>query len=189
MSPQQAVKEDKDESICGSCIHRTLRTCYVQAWQAPRSVWQSWKDGKYKEAKNLKKILHDRSVRIGAYGDPAAVPIEIWTELASCAQAITGYTHLWRTRPHLARFCMASVDSLAERKEAKALGFRTFRVMPSKEKRTHYEEAACPASEEEGKKLTCLQCGYCNGNYTGIKGDVAIQIHGAKRGRFNTANH
>ena len=189
MPPVDAVKEDKDEAICGECIHRTLRTCYVLVWQGPRSVWKTWKEGGYASVtqKILKRRLVGRSLRIGAYGDPAAIPTEVWDEVVPHAKEITGYTHHWHKRPHLARYCMASVESAEERLEAKKLGFRTFRVLKKTEERIRSEEAQCPKSEEAGKILTCLECGYCNGNLTGLSGDVAIYVHGKQKKRYEVA--
>ena len=46
-------------------------------------------------------------IRLGSYGDPAAVPIEIWDNLCSVAANYTGYTHQWATcDPNLKNYCM-----------------------------------------------------------------------------------
>lgn len=180
--PMDAVKQNKDEPICGLCIHRKLGSCYVEVWQAPRAVWASWKAGNYPKAptgKQLKKLLADRFIRLGAYGDPAAVPFEVWDTYVPLTQGSTGYTHQWRTHPHFAHYCMASVESSEERNEAKNLGFRTYRVTEVEE-RIRHQESLCPASEAAGKKITCLECGYCNGNRTGLTGDVTAPVHGSK---------
>ena len=68
-------------------------------------------------------------VRLGTYGDPAAVPASIWSDLVAYSDGHTGYTHQWRTSPGLRGLCMASVDSEEEAIEAWALGWRTFRVI------------------------------------------------------------
>lgn len=185
--PLEVIREDKDGPICGSCIHRELRTCYVLVHQAPTQVWKTYKAGRYPQAdrQTLRKIVARRSVRIGAYGDPAAVPIVVWSRIAACAAGITGYTHEWENNRDLAKYCMASVESMGERARAKALGFRTYRCTSDISTRIRPEEALCPKSTEAGHKLNCLQCGYCNGNLTDFRGDVVIQVHGAKKGAFH----
>lgn len=179
-SPGHVVKRNEDAAICGECIHRTLRTCYVQVWKAPESIWQAWKKGKYPNTTT--QDFSTRTLRIGAYGDPAAVPIEVWDEIVPQFKTAIGYTHQWRYYVRLSKYCMASVDTPEERTQAKALGFRTFRVIRTNEQRGS-REAQCPASEEAGHLITCTQCRYCdprNGT-----GDVAIRAHGVRRRRFN----
>jgi hypothetical protein len=95
-------------------------------------------------------------VRIGSYGDPAAVPLHIWQDFVQGTAGHTGYTHQWRTAyPGLREFCMASVDTPSELMEA-------------------------PASHEGGQKVNCDKCKACSGtsghrNLTGI----TIIAHGA----------
>jgi hypothetical protein len=36
------------------------------------------------------------ALRIGSYGDPAAVPTWVWKDLASDVKVMTGYTHQWK---------------------------------------------------------------------------------------------
>jgi hypothetical protein len=95
--------------------------------------------------------------------------------LAQASDGHLGYTHAWRERPELAELCMASVHSLQERAEAKALGFRTYRIG---EGFPVAEEAWCPGSVEMGKKLQCVSCGVCDGQARGLRGDVFVRPHG-----------
>ena len=83
----------------------------------------------------------------------------------------------------MADYCMASVESLIERAEAKALGFRTYRVTHEAERVAH-QEAMCPGAKKTGQGLTCIDCGHCNGNSTGLAGDVTIPVHGNRAARF-----
>jgi hypothetical protein len=115
-------------------------------------------------------------VRIGTYGDPAAVPIAVWRAYTARAAHWTGYTHQWRKALELRPLCMASVDNAAERSEAMALGWRTFRVRVHNEALLE-QEFVCPASAEAGKKLTCQQCNRCGGA-DGKRGTPAIFVHG-----------
>ena len=192
VSPLEAVRIGADASICGSCPHRghlarledgslrnAGRTCYVNLGQGPLGVWRAYKRGRYPEATGITVLGAGRIVRLGTYGDPAAVPATIWAALTQRATGRTGYTHQWRRdyAQNLKGLCMASCDSEAEAAEAQALGWRTFRVaMPGDLARTPVE-AICPASAEAGKKLTCSQCLACAGA-NGRRGSIVIQAHG-----------
>lgn len=47
-------------------------------------------------------------VRLGTYGDPAAVPTVVWQTVLAQSAMHTGYTHQWRTCDQtLAHWCMA----------------------------------------------------------------------------------
>src|SRR3989344_7004286 len=113
MHPSEAGKAGADDSGCGNCPHRGA-SCYVQVWRAPAVVWKAHQRGVYPMAADLAAIRalgRGRMVRLGAYGDPAAVPAEVWSALCAEASGWTGYTHQWRKAPHLRQWCMASADS------------------------------------------------------------------------------
>lgn len=190
-SPIEAVRDGTDYSICGNCRHRGTegreRSCYVTLAHGPRAVYAKLSEGGYPMATTHEAIATlgaGRIVRLGTYGDPAAVPAHVWESLVSRAESHTGYTHQWanprlsvKQRERIAKLCMASADSIAEREAANSLGYRTFRVVPVGE-RPAKREAVCPASAEAGKKLTCAQCRACGGA-NGRRGDIVIQAHGA----------
>lgn len=183
ISPVEAIKTGADSSICGDCPHRGNgtgkgRTCYVQVGQGPLGVWRAWKRGTYPVAECIASVGARRVVRLGTYGDPAAVPVEVWERLTRDCVAHTGYTHQWRKVPALRALLMASADSVADATEAHKAGWRTFRVaMPCDAPRLS-GEAICPASAEAGKKLTCAQCTACHGAAKGRRGSIVIQAHG-----------
>ena len=185
VSPVEAVKSGQDVSICGDCKHRGT-SCYVTVFQAPQNVWRAYKAGKYKRAIPLQfnALFKDRKVRFGAYGDPAAAPLHIWKAIASHAAGYTGYTHQWKDKRNAgyAKYCMASVDAVAERNAAIDRGFRTFRVKSSADLLTPNEtrEVICPASDEAGNKLNCETCMSCNGTNTNRLGSIVITVHGSK---------
>lgn len=204
VSPTDAVRTGADVSICGACPHRgkpvergpqgwiqeladnadgphTARTCYVNVGQGPLGVWRAWQRGIYPERMLEEQRVNlgaGRLVRLGTYGDPAAVPVSVWENLTRESVGHTGYTHQWRKcDPALRTLCMASADSVADAQEAQAAGWRTFRVsMPCDAPRAA-NEAVCPASAEAGKKLTCAQCLACAGA-DGRRGSIVIQAHG-----------
>jgi hypothetical protein len=192
MTPLDAAKTGADAAICGTCIHRgehdvagnlvpATRSCYVILHQGPRMVYQSWTQGKYAtvDISSLRALVSGRKVRLGAYGDPAAVPFHIWQELLAGVTEITGYTHAWRLFPALAQYVMASCDSTEDRVHAKALGFRTFRVASVVDWKIGDREVLCPASAEAGKKTTCDKCLACGGHSSKAKVDMMIPLHGS----------
>jgi hypothetical protein len=192
MSPLEASKSGKDKAICGTCIHMgdhdadgnlipSTRSCYVTLIHGPRMTYVSWLNGAYVDYTNsdLTALASGRKVRLGAYGDPAAVPLHVWHALLKEVIGITGYTHAWRRFPELAQYVMASCDSEQDRVHAKVLGFRTFRVAPAIGYETGNREILCPASAEAGKKTTCDKCLACGGHSSKAKVDVMIPVHGS----------
>lgn len=171
--PVEALKTKQDSSICGDCPHRG-RACYVNVGQAPTAVYDAYKRGNAKR-ESLRFLGLNRHVRLGSYGDPCAVPTNVWNDLTKKSVGRTGYTHGWRNSPDLKNLCMASVDNEAEAVEAQALGWRTFRVKDSAVPKLKCE-AVCPASEESGKKMQCFQCLACSGKQS----NIVINVHGAK---------
>jgi hypothetical protein len=192
IDPVAAVKVGADESICGDCRHRgngidgTGRTCYVNLGHGPSSVYRAFLRGRYPfDAAAAAAACAGRIVRMGTYGDPAAVPVDVWLDLLARAAGRTGYTHQWRTAPQLRHLVMASADTAMGADVARAMGWRTFRVRTAAQPML-VRESVCPASAEAGKKLQCTDCRACDGA-TGRKGSIAIIVHGALAKRFAVA--
>jgi len=198
VAPIAAIKTGADASICGDCKHRGHatgtkaegRTCYVNVAHAPTVVYKQLHRGAYMDADaaTVGALCEGRMVRLGTYGDPAAVPAQVWTALVERAEGHTGYTHAWRkldiaAEAALKPLVMASADSREEADIARLLGWRTFRVRCPDEPLLE-RESVCPASEEAGRKLHCAECGACNGAGTGRKGSIAIVAHGKSSGIF-----
>lgn len=196
IDPLQANRTGADYSICGQCIHRGMptdrdngqakdRSCYVALHHAPLSVFKAYKRGSYSHIDPV-DAGSGQYVRLGSYGDPAAVPTHIWQALTSRARGRTGYTHRWfETYDAPTDLCMASADSIHEARRAWSEGLRTFRVVRSVDDIDRDNEVLCPASEEAGKKVTCEDCRLCTGQRGNVK-SVAIPAHGA--GRRNSLN-
>ena len=182
--PVDAVRSGEDESICGNCSLRGNgtkgRSCYVPVFRSPTVI--------YKNRDKLKPItdkhlFRNRYVRLGAYGDHAALPTEITMDIHRKATGTTGYTHQWRTcDQELRKVLMASCDSVEDRLLAKEMGWNTFRIRRPGDAKLKGEEL-CPASEEAGKKLICHSCQKCGGNKTNK--DIVINVHGIGRLNFN----
>jgi hypothetical protein len=177
-----------DASICGSCKHRrgTGGSCYVSIHQGPTQVYKGVLRDIYPKNKyEASRECIGRNVRLGTYGDPAAVPADVWNLLLAGAKGHTGYTHQWESGKanHVQEWCMASADTEQERNEAKAQGWRTFRVR-SNEEELLAGEFVCPASAEGGKRKLCSDCVACSGGFAARKGDPSIIVHGTLKKRF-----
>ena len=114
IKPMFARRLGEDFSICGDCKHREYATCYVNLCHGPRAVFTAFHAGGYRKWQDEDiKYFEDAYVRFGTYGDPAAVPFEVWDILADAARGHTGYTHQWKNcDQRLQKLCMASVDSI-----------------------------------------------------------------------------
>jgi hypothetical protein len=190
MAPVEAAMSRADVGICGGCIHRKQesgrRTCYVNLGQGPRAVFDAFQRGIYPVAslEQAAAAVAGKFVRFGTYGDPAAVPVEIWATLANAASGRTGYTHQWRNRKFasLAPYMQASCETAQDVERAHALGFMgTFRVVPLGEA-IPSNALHCPASEEMGKAVQCIDCRACDGSR-----DVAIYAHGVSKNYYQLA--
>ena len=179
--PHEAVKTGQDVSVCGGCQLRPNnhkarmritaagilthdpngKPCYVKVWQAPLSTWKANKDLPVTSPEIARALVAGRVLRRGSYGDPAAVPQEVWDNLRTSPG--TGYSHQWEAFPHFAPYVMASVHTEGERERARALGYRTFRII-SDVSEVSTGEVLCPASKEAGARVQCAQCNLCNGS-------------------------
>lgn len=182
--PTDALKSGADAAVCGNCVHRQKNgwgTCYVNLGQGPNSVYAALNRGAYPylNAEMVGEYFSRRIVRLGSYGDPAAVPVEIWRTICVASEGWTGYTHQWRKcDPELKQFCMASVETPEQQKKARAMGWKTFRVRNVDEPLQKHE-FVCPASHEAGKKLKCEDCLACSGGeWNGSQFTPVIVVHG-----------
>lgn len=170
VDPKAASENGQDSAICGTCpmrrnVETGKRRCYVPTWQAPLSVWKAYKRGAYAP---IDTILEGRKLRLGSYGDPGAVPFEVWESALRGTVGHTGYTHAWKEKnadPRFATILMASVDFPWQAQYAEARRYRYFRVAtpgdaPANNTR---REIACPASKERGHVTDCATCLACSG--------------------------
>ena len=201
--PMEGVKTGADSAICGGCVHRgngkdgTGRTCYVNLAHGPRVVYASYRAG------GLPDISHDpaainalgngRVVRLGTYGDPVAVPLNVWRNLLAGSIGRSGYTHQWRAAKFAAfrPILQASCDTPGDFERARASGWGTFTTVPVGG--TLPGALLCPASAEAGtsqglglpqgllKRVQCVDCLMCDG---ASQRHVYIPAHGASRKRY-----
>jgi hypothetical protein len=191
IKPTDATKTGADSSICGDCKHRKvdgMGTCYVRVENGPLIIFKSMLKGNYPSLtlEESAEQLTGEQVRLGAYGDPAAVPTHVWHAILAGAKNWTGYTHQWKKADGLKPFCMASCDTEEEYTQARANGWRAFYVVPMDFTGKVQGAFLCPASEQAGKKLTCEECMACNGTHSGRTASVFIPVHGVqfKQKRF-----
>ena len=200
INPLEANKIGEDYAICGNCPHRGIptdspkrklalkRTCYVNLGQGPLHVWKALQRNYYPEIKDHAAIAalgRGRKVRLGTYGDPAAVPSYIWESLLSEAAGHTAYSHQANapTAAFVPTIMMQSVDNLIEARAAWELGRRTFRVAKGVSDIVQGQEILCPASAEAGHRTTCFDCGLCKGSQIRAK-SIVIPVHGAGKTHF-----
>lgn len=205
INPMQASKTGKDYSICGDCMHRGTatnnpdkktaqgRTCYVNLGQGPNQVYKAYKANKYPTAtpEQIEALGTGRMIRLGTYGDPAAVPATVWDNLLKNSTGHTGYTHQHDKSPDYNRL-MYSADNAQDAQNAHNKGHRTFRVIPVQDYAQNgkgallHNEILCPASKENDKGITCNQCKLCTGSQSTGK-SIAIVAHGTARNQYKEA--
>lgn len=186
MTPLAAIKARDTRATCGSCPLQQ-GGCYAERMQGLISLGRTMEGRGYPvmalEDAASELARSGSALRIGAYGDPAAVPVSVWATLAASATGWTGYTHQWRAcAPELQRFVMASCDSADDADDAQALGWRTFRVrqVSADVEPTRANEVVCPASHERDV-TTCENCRLCDGHGRGKeRRNVAIIDHSTR---------
>jgi hypothetical protein len=186
--PMDAIKSADDVSICGDCVHRgsteQKRTCYVDVGKSVSQIYKAFRRGSYYDCTHdlahAASIIKGRKVRLGAYGDPAMIPADIWLALLEQASDWTGYSHQWSQAFAQAHreLCMASADSIEDRDLARSMGWRTFRVIPINAPMQLVREIACPASPEGGNRKQCIDCTACDGALKSSSVSIAIVAHG-----------
>ena len=175
LKPNEAFKTNENgygESVCGDCPHALYNSpkkngfapCYVRTYHAPRSVYECYKKGNYPHIENDWHLFNNLPVRLGSFGDPCCIPVEILKNIISRCSKHTGYTHQWR-KPygqHLKGICMASADGMRDYIESTSQGWTPFLVRKSTDEAPK-GALICPASAEAGRKVTCADCTSCDG--------------------------
>lgn len=204
INPLEASRTGADVSICGDCKHRGKpttnaakktaegRTCYVNIGQGPSQVYKAFIKGNYPSItpEQTQEIGRNQMVRLGTYGDPAAVPQSVWNNLLMHSAGHTGYTHQHNTNGLTPDYktLMYSADNPQDAISAHSKGYRTFRVIPVQAYKEHgnnallTNEILCPASKENDKGITCKQCKLCTGSASKGK-SIAIVAHGTSRNK------
>jgi hypothetical protein len=186
ISPIEAL-QGKDSKICGDCPLRPSKQggCYVTVARFAQAVWRS--------VKGLDAVTTwatTKPVRLGAYGDPAMLPIKLLAKLTQ-GRKHTGYTHQWRkVAPTYARYLMASIDKLSgnvdtQIKQAKAKGYRYFRVSDDGQD-LRKGEILCP---NYSHGVSCADCLLCDGSHgkKDKRKNIVIPVHGSSVKKYFNA--
>ena len=185
VNPVEASKAGSDSSVCGSCVHRhnTGGACYVNIGQAPNAVYKGYKRGIYPvfSYDDHAHYFTSRKIRLGAYGDPAAVPFGVMQSIARLGLGFTGYTHQASHRNFDSRYfqlCQVSADTPRQAVKYQALGAKTFRVALVGDALAS-NELECLA---DSKGMQCIDCMLCDGTSK----NIAITVHGSRSKRFKS---
>ncbi len=177
-APTHAAKEGLDRGVCGDCKLKMseVGSCYVNL-VANNKMYLKYKAGNYQnlEAKEIEVLKRYRyPIRIGSYGDPTAVPLEVWEPIILASGKYTGYTHNWKkSNSSWKEYLMASVHSISEAQEAQHLGWRTFRIIPDDAPLSE-NEILCRNTEDD--RIQCETCLLCDGK--SFKPNIADKVHG-----------
>jgi len=185
MLPTEAAKTGQDDSICGNCIHRHFNkgACYVNIGHAPLAIYKAYQRGAYpiyNDAIHSRYIV-GRALRMGSYGDPAAIKHGVWSELLAHTASHTGYTHQINHKgfdPAFLNTCQVSADSPKQALKYQSMGAMTFRVAMAGDSLIN-GEIQCKADTHG---ISCLDCKLCDG----ASQNVVIEVHGSRSKRFNT---
>ena len=185
VNPVEASKIGQDSSICGNCVHRHYNkgACYVNIGQAPNGVFKGFKRGIYPVFiyDDHAHYFAHRKIRLGAYGDPAAVPFGVMQSIAALGIGHTGYTHQADHKAFDGRYfelCQVSADTPRQAAKYQKLGAKTFRVALAGDALAN-NELECLS---DSKGLQCIDCMLCDGSTK----NIAITVHGTLKNRFKS---
>lgn len=176
MPPVEAVKKNLDGAVCGECAMRWNNGggCYVIPFHYSVMWKKAVTTALHITPQKLAALARKKHlpIRMGAYGDPAMVPLWVWEQMGGMPKG-SGYTHQWETAdPKYATWLMASVETLEKKEEANKLGYRTFRIL-NKAADLAADEVMCP---NYTRGTQCRTCGLCGGLRSKAK-NVAIPMH------------
>jgi hypothetical protein len=177
LKPTEAIKAGSDENICGNCPLRGS-ICYVNLVPF-NGVYKAYTEGRtpHITPEVLERAkANKRKLRITAYGDPSAVPIEVWENLLEWFPHHTGYTHQWRNLDsRWSHFLMASCEDPADIVKAHRLGWSTFRVRNEGDPMLS-AEIQCPNVKDPS--IQCESCRLCSGSQNRKPRHISIEVHG-----------
>jgi hypothetical protein len=181
--PTDAKAQGLDATVCGNCVHRKVNgnTCYTYGTvlAGANGMWRQWRNGNASDF--APDMVAGSTVRLGAYGDPCAVPYAVWEPILAASDGWTAYSHQWANPDIDARFktiAQASADTAEEIPAANAAGWRAYTVMPVGTTRVA-GAVPCPSP-----RIACADCLKCSGTGLGRRGNVWIAAHGARAKSF-----
>ena len=168
------------KSVCGDCKYNGNNGCYVR-WSHLKGLWNSARSQSPISMRLSKELIKGLRVRVGAAGDPAAIPFSFWNSLLSGCEKFTGYTHQWNKPEYqnLSSLFVASTDSKDETRRANDKGWSTFEVIDNEEPSA--SSILClatdPTKQKNGLAFNCASCMGCNGK--GKQKNWYVKLHGA----------
>ena len=106
--------------------------CYVIPWTVPKRMHELYAEAKAYSFRTARRsvLKAGRHVRLGAVGDPTAVPLHVWEAVVPKKLWGPTYTQRWIDMPgdRWRDLAMASVETYGEALLARDMGWRTFRV-------------------------------------------------------------
>ena len=178
-SPGHAWINGAINAVCpDSCEHRRDQKadCYVN-WSRLRAAWERGLTAPALPDGYLKGAI----VRLGAGGDPCAVPFHVWVGLLDGVKGWSGYTAQWATLPAKWRgYFMASVATPDQAFDAAAMGWRLYAASLSEADDRAYEAQGVKACLSHAVDLPCVSCRQCDGTVKGEnRPSFYIPLHGA----------
>jgi len=184
--PLETLRENDNGGICGDCPLQGVydpgkkgnggkqggmvgRGCYVQVYQAPTTITNAYNRGSYPDFVRSRdeEVLSGRKIRLGAYGDPAMMPIDLVEYLVKISTGHTGYSHQLlgmkdrELANRYAQVLMVSCHNVAQHEEAGRRGWRAFTIVAEKhasEERFPTDAVECPFYTHGVQCDTCLLC-------------------------------
>jgi hypothetical protein len=184
LKPTAAKAAGLHRLVCGNCALTEL--CYVKLHQAPRMVWTTYKAGRYPDYDPAQhdRVVQEKGVRFGAYGDPVLIPIELVQHFAQISNRnYTGFTEQW-ARPEFQvyrPYYMASIHREEDVALADSLGWRHYRVGTNG---PQAGEVLCPHQNSAlSRVVRCNECNACNGAERAVGADQRRNIFAYPTGR------
>lgn len=132
--PYEATVSGADYSVCKDCPLKPTngKVCYVGTYYLG-NMYEAYKNGVYPQLSQAHlQWMRDygKVLRLGGYGDPVSVPIEVVQPLIDAAAATLGYTHQWRAPLAIPykTYLQASVESPEEAADAAKMGWKYYRL-------------------------------------------------------------
>lgn len=186
--PYKALVTGRDVAMCGGCGLRPQsrdadrfydKTCYVNVtYDGQAAIWRAWQRGSYPNLKDYEVFRH-RRVRFGSYGDPAAVPLNFWSNIAQVAKGWTGYTHQWRSARlrDVTAYCMASCETDEDEALALSYGLSPYRIVQADQPPLDPTAQRCVFLDDATQCYDCLAC-------NGQGGSTIYTIAHGTRGKY-----
>lgn len=186
LSPVDAWRAGADGAVCpDACAHRSrprggAGTCYVNKARLSAAHAAALRAIAAGSVGFPPGIFTGAQVRGGMEGDPAAVPLRVWSRVLAGVKRHTLYTADWRTLPDAWQaYAMASCDTPAAAAEATARGWRVFAASASAADDVAYQSAGMRPCPSDTVGLTCERCGGCDGHARGARRpSFYVRLHG-----------